>query len=193
MISTYHVWSVLLFASLGGEAGAATSRLPIIEPAPDFALIDQHAKPLAMKDVKGQVLLVSFVFTTCTGSCPATTQRIVLAHDALAKRGLLKRGVRLLSISLDPVRDTPEVLRGYMKLYGIEGEHWSFLTGPPADVMKVYTAWGMWAKPAAGGKLDHPSRIFLVDRRGQIREVYNLDFLRPQWVVEDVELLLRDE
>ena len=97
-----------------------------------------------------------------------------------------------MSITLDPARDTPEVLRGYMRLYDVDKKTWSFLTGPPADVNKVVAAWGMWAKPAANGQLDHPSRVFLVDRRGQIREIYNLDFLRVPWVIEDVELLLKE-
>ena len=51
----------------------------------------------------------------------------------------------------------------------------------------------MWVRPAANGQLDHPSRIFLVDPRGRIREIYNLNFLKPAWVVEDVELLLQEK
>jgi protein SCO1/2 len=64
------------------------------------------------------------------------------------------------------------------------------LTGRPDDVANVIAAWGMWARPAANGQLDHPSRIFLVDRRGQIREIYNLSFLKAAWVAEDIALLL---
>jgi len=50
----------------------------------------------------------------------------------------------------------------------------------------------MWAKPSANGQLDHPSRVFLVDQRGRVREIYNLDFLKAPWVVEDVEALLKE-
>jgi protein SCO1 len=177
---------------LGASDSPSMGRLPVIQPAPDFSLTDHNDKPLAMKDLKGQVVLVSFIFTTCNGSCPATTHRMAKVQEALDKRGLLKKGVRLVSISLDPKRDTAEVLRGYMRLYDVDAKTWSFLTGPPADVNKVVAAWGMWAKPAANGQLDHPSRIFLVDARGQIREIYNLDFLRVPWVIEDIELLLKE-
>jgi protein SCO1/2 len=59
-------------------------------------------------------------------------------------------------------------------------------------VKEVIKAWGMWAKPAANGQLDHPSRIFLVDARNRIREIYNLNFLKPKWVAQDVELLLNE-
>ena len=58
---------------------------------------------------------------------------------------------------------------------------------------KVHTAWGMWSKPGANGQLDHPSRVFLVDARGRIREIYNLDFFKPAWVLEDIQLLLQGQ
>jgi protein SCO1 len=183
---------LLLSLMCSEPADPPPPRLPAVQPAPDFSLTDHNDKPLAMKDLKGKVLLVSFIFTTCSGSCPATTHRMAKVQEALDKRGLLKKGVRLVSITLDPKRDTPEVLRGYMRLYDVDGKNWSFLTGPPADVNKVVAAWSMWAKPAASGQLDHPSRIFLVDAKGQIREIYNLDFLRVPWVIEDIELLLKE-
>jgi protein SCO1/2 len=172
---------------------SAPERLPVIQKAPDFDLIDQAGKPARRADFKGKVVLVSFIFTTCSGSCPATTSRMAKIQEHFQQRGLLEKGVRLVSISLDPKRDTPEVLRGYMRLYEADASTWSFLTGPADKVAKTIAAWGMWAKPAANGQLDHPSRIFLVDRNGQIREIYNLDFLRVPWVTEDVELLLREK
>jgi protein SCO1/2 len=185
---------VLVLAGQGEAGGPAKSRLAVIDRAPDFALTDQSGKPVRSADLRGKVLLVGFVFTTCNGSCPATTHRMGLVQRELQARGLLKGGrVRLVSITLDPKRDTPEVLRGYMRLYDADPASWSFLTGEPGRVAKVVSAWGMWAKPAANGQLDHPSRVFLVDPRGNLREIYNLDFLRPAWVIEDIELLLSDK
>jgi len=175
---------------LSAEPG---SRLAVIRPAADFSLTTQDEKPLSLADLKGKVLLVSFIFTTCNGSCPATTHRMGLVQHALKSRGLLKDGrAHLLSISLDPVRDTPEVLRNYMKLYDADTASWTFLTGPAESVTKTIAAWGMWARPAANGQLDHPSRIFLVDSQGRVREIYHLGFLKPAWVVEDIEELLKE-
>ena len=171
----------------------APSRLAVIRPAPDFALTTQDGAALRRADLRGRVLVVSFIFTTCNGSCPATTHRMGRVQQALKERGLTKGGrVRLLSITLDPARDTPEVLRRYMTLYDADPESWTFLTGPRAAVEMAVASWGMWAKPAAGGQLDHPSRVFLVDAAGKIREIYNLDFLKPAWVLEDVALLLNE-
>jgi len=175
------------------SAAQSSERLPVIQKAPDFELIDQSGKRVRQADFKDKVILVSFIFTTCNGTCPATTSRMAKIQEHFHQRGLLERGVRLVCISLDPARDTPEVLRGYMRLYEADSSSWSFLTGPPDNVAKAIAAWGMWAKPAANGQLDHPSRIFLVDRKGQIREIYNLEFLRVPWVTEDVELLLKEK
>jgi len=183
--------SLVLYASV--VQAAPPERLPVIQKAPDFDLVDQSGKAVHFADFKGKVMLVSFIFTTCNGTCPATTSRMAKIQEHLHKRGLLDKGVRLVSISLDPARDTPEALRGYMRLYEADSSSWSFLTGSPDKVAKAIAAWGMWAKPAANGQLDHPSRIFLVDRRGQIREIYNLDFLRVPWVTEDIDYLLREK
>ncbi|HXG12994.1 MAG TPA: SCO family protein [Gemmataceae bacterium] len=186
--------ALVLLGQVAAESGSDFSRLAIIEPAPEFELTTQDGKTLRLSDLKGKVLLVSFIFTTCSGSCPATTHRMAFIQQGLRERGLLRDGrVQLLSITLDPVRDTPEVLRNYMRLYDADPACWTFLTGPRDRVAKVVADWGMWARPAANGQLDHPSRVFLVDRRGRIREIYNLDFLRQSWVVEDIELLVKEE
>src|SRR5262245_11863194 len=107
----FHLLPFLLF--VGGEG----SRLPVIRAASDFSLVNQDAKPVKLSDHRGKALLVSFIFTTCNGSCPATTHRLAKVHDALAKDPGLHKQVHFVSITLDPARDTPEMLRGYMKLY----------------------------------------------------------------------------
>lgn len=184
----YPIWFPLTLACALGDG--ESKRLPVIDTAPAFQLIDQDEKPRRLSDYKGKVVLVSFIFTTCSGTCPATTHRLARIHQTMDKK--MRERVQLLSISLDPERDRPEVLRGYRRLYDIEGPGWTFLTGQPPDVKKVLDAWGMWAKPASNGQLDHPSRVYLVDPRGRIREIYNLDFLRVPWVLEDIELLLKE-
>src|SRR5437899_2781412 len=84
------------------------SRLAIIQPAPDFTLTTQDGAKLSSSDLKGKVLLVSFIFTTCNGTCPATTHRMSQIQEELKTRGLFNNGVvRLLSITLDLGRDSP--------------------------------------------------------------------------------------
>src|ERR1700677_4213518 len=135
--------ALLFFPSLVDD-----SRLPVIERAPDFILQDSGGGKVRFRDYQGKVVLVSFVFTTCNGSCPATTHRLAKVHAELGKNGLLKGKGRFVSITLDPERARPEVLQNYMRLYEIDGASWQFLTGAAADVKKVHEAWGMWARPA---------------------------------------------
>src|SRR5215467_964150 len=88
-----------------GNADAPASHLAVIEKAPDFTLTNQAEKEVRLSDLKGKVLLVSFIFTTCNGTCPATTHRMGKVQQELKSRGLLKKDeVRLLSITLDPAR-----------------------------------------------------------------------------------------
>src|SRR5262245_8485731 len=106
----------LLGLALALGSGEAASRLPVIEEAPDFALADHAGAKVESAKLRGQVLLVGFIFTTCSGSCPATTHRMGLVQRDLEAQGLLKGGrVRLVSITLDPERDRPEVLRDYLR------------------------------------------------------------------------------
>ena len=187
------MFALVLLTSLCADPGPNVSRLAVIRTPADFTLTTQAEEPLRWQDLRGKVVLVSFVFTTCNGSCPATTHRMSRVAQTLAGKGLLKdKRVRLLSITLDPASDTPEALRKYMKAYDADPGHWTFLTGPRGQVEKVHAAWDMWAKPVANGQFDHPSRVFLVDGRGHVREIYHLDFFKPAWVLEDVQSLLKE-
>jgi protein SCO1/2 len=176
----------------GPGPASPANRLPVIRPAPDFALTDSDGRQVTLKQFRGKAVLVSFIFTTCNGSCPATTHRLAKVQEELARHPDLKDKVQLVSITLDPDRDTPTRLRDYMHLYEIDPENWCFLTGPKDVVHRTLADWGMWARPAPNGQLDHPSRVFLIDPQGRVREIYNLDFLRTAWAVEDVRLLLKE-
>jgi protein SCO1/2 len=167
-----------------------TSPLADIGPAPRTVLVDAAGKPFDLASLKGKVVLVSFVYTTCTGACPATTQAIARIQDVLKEAKLWDTSVAFVSITLDPKRDTPEVLREYARLFHADPAAWHFLTGPPGQVQSVIADWGMWVKTGPTGALDHPSRVFLLDPKGRQREIYNLEFLKPSDVLQDVRGLV---
>jgi len=181
-----------MFAWLFAVALAANP-LADIGPAPAVALIDQAGKPFRLADLRGKAVLVSFVYTTCGGTCPATTFQMVRVQKALKEAGLWGRQVEFVSITLDPAHDTPEVLSRYAQVYDADLSAWHFLTGPPTEVADLLPAWDMWARVGPNGVLDHPSRIFLVDPQGRQREIYNLEFLTPRSVVQDVRSVLPAE
>ncbi|WP_152052746.1 SCO family protein [Tautonia marina] len=169
------------------------SRLADIGPAPETVLVDARTEqPFRLADLQsqGKAALVSFVYTTCNGSCPATTHTMYRVQEELKRRGLWGDRVALVSISLDPKTDRPEILSRYAEIFGADPSGWHFLTGDPKPVAEVIAAWDMWARIGPSGTLDHPSRIFLVDPNGRQREIYNLQFLDPESVVADIQLVL---
>jgi protein SCO1 len=172
--------------------GFAPVNLADIGPAPRTVLVDSAGKPFNLDSLKGRIVVVSFVYTTCTGVCPGTTQAMVRVKQALTDARLWGTSVAFVSITLDPRRDSPEVLSDYARLFRADDAAWHFLTGAPADVAKVIADWKMWVKAGPNGALDHPSRIFLLDARGHQREIYNLECLTPEAVLHDVRGLLAE-
>jgi protein SCO1/2 len=175
---------------IGTIATAPASPLADIGPAPSVSLTDSEGRPFDLARCQGKVVLVSFVFTTCNGTCPLTSATMARCRDALKTEGLWGTQVEFVSITLDPKHDTPEALKLYADIYRADPASWHFLTGPPETVKRVIADWGMWAKRTPAGVLDHPSRIFLVDPRGRQREIYSLEFLSPEAVTADVRGLL---
>lgn len=148
---------VLLSACAPGPAG----------PMPSFALVDQSGTTVKSESLRGRVLVVSFVFTTCVEACPLITVQLVRAQARVRTEQLDGR-VRFVSITLDPVTDTPDVLRRYAAAYGIDLTSWQFLTGDAGDVNRVIRAFGL--TPVAGDRIVHGSLVVLVDREGRIAE-----------------------
>lgn len=177
---------LLLGSLLLGGNTSSDGRLAVIDRAADFALIDQNEKPRRLSDYRGKAVLVSFIFTTCNGTCPPTTHRLGRIFDEARRQPDLKNRIVFLTIALDPERDRPEIFRNYRRLYDIDDARWLHLTGDPKTVAKVHQDWHMWTKPLPNGQLDHPSRVYLVDPQGRIREIYNLSFLRVPWVMDDL-------
>jgi protein SCO1/2 len=177
-------------AFLIATADSPRSRLADIGPAPATVLIDTAGKRFDLASLQGKVVVVSFIYTTCNGVCPATTLALGRIGKELEAAKLWGRAVVFISITLDPKRDTTDVLARYAEQFGADPAKWHFLTGSPRQVESVIAAWGMWVKSDPSGVLDHSSRIFLLDRRGRQREIYNLEFLQGASVLEDVRLLL---
>jgi protein SCO1 len=179
-----------LFVLTVAALGQRPSPLADIGPAPATALVDAAGKSFDLATLRGKVVVVSFVYTTCTGVCPVTTQALSRVRRALRDAKLWGTSVEFVSITLDPKRDTPRVLDEYARVFDVSEPEWHFLTGAPVQVAAVIAAWGMWVKGDRTGALDHPSRIFLIDPRGREREIYNLAFLKPETVISDVRGLL---
>lgn len=169
-------WCACLFVVATVLGGChAKPDLPAFGAVPAFALTDQAGKAFTRDGLKGKTWVAAFVFTRCPSACPRVTQAMRrLQVDAAQRRVPL----RLVSFSIDPDFDTPEVLRRYAAEYGADLESWAFVTGN-ADAIKNAAETGF--KIAVEGKADpskadfgitHGTQLVLIDGAGQIRGYY---------------------
>jgi len=147
---------------------AEVSREALYE-APKFQLTNQEGKPFGDADLKGKVWVVDFVFTRCMGPCPLMTQKMVtLSHTVKSP------DVRLVSISVDPSYDTPEVLRKYAEQQGATDPRFVFLTGEPRTIYDLAEkGFKLTARPSLDGSvIEHDERFLLIDGSGGVRGIY---------------------
>ena len=164
----------------------------VIRPAPDFALLEPEGRTVHLSDFNGRVVLLSFIYTSCPSACPLITQRIALLRSRLRETGLFPTRVGLLSVTVDPERDTPAVLARYAKAFGADLGGWRFLRESPERLGPVLAAYDEWAKRLPGGEIDHPARLYLIDPRGRIREIYSLSLFDERQAFLDIQALLRE-
>jgi protein SCO1 len=151
------------------EAGG-DKPLPVIGPAPSFTLTSQDGMPVALADLRGKVVALTFIYTACPDICPMLTQKMVDVQEALGAEFGAK--IAFVSISLDPEHDTPEVLKDYAQFWGANLAGWSFLTGSPEAVRDVTRRYGVFFTKKEDGSVDHTQLTTLVDGDGQIRVQY---------------------
>lgn len=171
---------------------APTPKLPLIKPAPDFTLLDTSGRPTRLSELRGHVVLISFIYTICSATCPLLNQRMVPLQARLARSGLGGRGAHFLSVTVDPDRDSAEVLGRFAARTGVDSSRWQFLREDSERLRRVLAAYDEWTRPQPGGEIDHPARLYLVDRRGNIREIYSLSFFDEQQAFLDIQALLEE-
>jgi protein SCO1 len=175
----------------GAETGGAgfAGLADAADVAPAFALIDQSGRRVTSQELRGRTLLVDFVYTHCPGPCPIQTSREVRVQRLLPEA--LRDEVRFVSISLDPVRDTPEALRAYAEARGADLANWSFLTGPEAEVAEVVRAFGVGSTLAPDGEIEHMLVTFVVDPEGRVAERFLGLEVPAETIAEEVERVAR--
>jgi protein SCO1/2 len=167
--------------------------LPIFGRVPEFSLLDQDREPLAAASLRGRPWVVNFIFTRCRGVCPALTEQMRRFEERCPEA----RSARVVSISVDPTHDTPEVLRAYAEQRGAVKENWSFVTGDRATVYELVTKGFRLAVQDVGGSPEEPivhsEKFVLVDADLQIRGYYaGLDSQALDRLCGDLRRLARD-
>ena len=159
--------------------------LPSIAAVPALAMQDQDGKPFTEAELKGRVGIVSFMFTSCPDVCPILTNKLSGLRTQLLP---VREQVRFVSISVDPEKDTPPVLKEFAQKHGADYPDWRFLTGPTAKLRDVVVQGFKQSLDRGDGSphgIMHGSHFVLVDRAGMIRGFYRSD-------QEGVLLIARD-
>ena len=175
--------------------------LPQLGDLPQFSLTDQRGRPFGRADLQGKVWVADFVFTSCADACPRLTRQMRALQDRLDPHGR----IGLLSISVDPERDTPERLRQFGETYGAREDLWRFLTGSPTEVERTVVKGfriamakmpATEAVPRSDDELRaeaidilHGDRFVLVDARAKIRGYYVADDAGIAAVLRDARAL----
>jgi protein SCO1 len=171
--------------------GDDNARLPVIGPAPPFALTSQDGKPMTLAELRGKVVAVTFIYTGCPDICPLLTEKMAQVQDELGPN--LGSKTAFVSITLDPEHDTPEVLREYAQLWGARPEGWTFLTGSPEAIRDVAHRWGIFFDKKQDGSVDHTQLTTLVDAEGQMRVQYLGARFDPEEFRHDIVSLIDKE
>jgi protein SCO1/2 len=137
------------------------------ETVPDFTLVDHTRQPVTLSSLRGKVVALNFIYTTC--ALPQFCFRMANHFSAIQRRLGARMGqdLILLTVTFDPVRDQPEQLAEYAKQWKTDPRTWRFLTGGVPDVKAVCSLFGVNAFPDEG-LMNHSTRTAVIDREGRL-------------------------
>jgi protein SCO1/2 len=177
-------------ASARGDAAGAKEELPRIGPAPEFTLTAQDGRRLSLDGLRGKVLAITFIYATCADTCPILTAKMAGLQDRLGPD--FGSRVYFLSVTVDPERDSPAVLKRYAELHHTNPAGWAFLTGTPAEIREVARRYGVFYKRTRRGDVEHTFLTSLVDRSGTLRVQYMGIRFNPDEMLRDLQALVRE-
>jgi protein SCO1/2 len=159
---------------------------------PNFTLIERSGKTTTLADLRGDIWIADFIYTTCKDTCPLQSAEMTKLQDGWKDQA----GVKLVSFSVDPERDTTEVLSRYAARYHADTDRWLFLTGNKEQIARLVQEGFKLSAAAlstdADGVILHSPRFVLIDQQAQIRGYYDSrDQEALQRLKRDVATLLK--
>ncbi len=133
--------------------------------APDFTLINQDGEKVSLEDLRGKVVVMTYIYASCRYTCPLLETRLLDLQEVFKER--LGKDLVFVSLSFDPERDTPAVLREHARALGADTRNWFFLTGPKEEVEKTLKAYGFFYEKQENGDFIHENRFTIIGRNGE--------------------------
>jgi len=168
-------------------------KLPVILDVPDFTLTDLDGEPHSFSESDGKIRLVYFFFASCPDVCPPTTRIMSFVQDELKERGVFGNKVEFHWISIDPYRDTQEVLERYADGFKADRSGWHFLRGEAEDIVKIARGFDLGVINPDPDNLVHADLISLVDGQGRLRSYIRGggdETLTPEKILKEIDKLL---
>ena len=156
------------------------SKLPDYGKVPEFTMTDSTGRTFHASTLAGKVWIADFIYTSCPAECPRMTAQM----KKLAAQVQSMNDVRLVSISVDPLHDSPPVLNDFAQRYGAPTPQWTFLTGSPPIIHQI--AYETFHVGDVIGKIEHSTKFILVDKKSAIRGYYSSLYQ------DDLAQLMRD-
>ncbi len=172
-------------ASRGGDESVASApgfrgaQSPDVPPL-DFDLRDQDGRRVSLASLRGDVIVLTFLYTTCEDTCPVAAQQIRGALDDLG------HDVPTLAISVDPANDTPDRARRFLLKQRLVGGRMRFLLGDRRTLAPIWRSYGIAPQKDA---FDHSARVLLIDREGRQRVAFPVEKLTPEDLAHDIARL----
>jgi len=167
------------------------------DPVPDFALKNQDNKPIHLAGFHGKALLITFIYTRCPlgDFCPKMSRNFATINKALHGDKRAYEHTALLSISFDPVYDTPTVLRAYGEAYtaGDGFKHWQFAAADKDSLDKMEHFFNLGATPDSDNTIQHSLSTVLIDPSGKIAAWYPGSDWNPDEVVAKMKSLVPEK
>ena len=163
-------------------------------PAPGFTLADPDGKTVGLADLRGKVVVLNFIYASCPDVCPLHSQRIA-EIQAMVNQTPMRDLVQFVSITTDPARDTPEVLRDHGAAHGLDSVNWVFLTsGPerPEETRQLADRYGLKFTDTPDGLQMHAVVTHLIDKEGRLRARYHSLRFEPVNLVTHINALTND-
>jgi protein SCO1 len=173
-----------------GHQAKDDGRLSKIGPAADFTLTTQHGERLSLGSLRGKVIAVTFIYATCVDTCPLLTAKLVGLQKRLGQD--FGSRVMFVAVTVDPERDTPEVLRRYAEAHRARLDGWAFLTGTPDEIREVARRYGIYVRKNPRGDVDHTFLTSIVDPDGILRVQYLGTRFDPGELLRDLRSLLQE-
>jgi protein SCO1/2 len=154
--------------NVGLKTSKSDAKLMTIGPAPKFELTNQNNAKISNATYKGKVYVLEFFFTTCPSICP----KMNLSMLEIEKTFFGNPNFGIVSITIDPAHDTPQVLKDHAKLLGVKSSNWNFLTGDRATIMDLSNkGFNLYAgeNSKVNGGFEHSGLFALIDKDGNIR------------------------